>query len=524
MKKQIRFVKYIISFLLAAAIMIPAADIVTAEELMAAVDFDVLVDGSAVYGYVPVPKERLDKETAETEEPTEETQEETVEKRMTLGAYTNGYDNKMYVSLRDLAVLLKGTASQFQFEMDFEQDSYSITTGQAYEAQEPVMVDMEPETLEGDYYDRDGNLRNKDDQIAFYKDDLSEPASRPQYEYLELYLNPLMINGAEVRYYTYQLSIMRDIYMDIIDVQLMLGITIEKSGDGSLNIYTDRGFDINLDEYVQDGYFDLYNGVLLGDASTGEILFGFKEENVDAIASTSKLMTYMVAARYLELGRISMDDLVTLSQNVENLSYSGNGTLLMDAGWQITVRDLIAATLINSSNESALALAEYIAGSEAEFVKLMNEMARVLELDSAKFCNSNGLPVYSDSLIASKRQNMMNVKDLFRLVEVILRKYPQVTEFTSSKSMYLPTFDFTVWNTSYLLYNMDNAIGLKTGTTDEAGCCLVGAVNAPTSDGDHVLTAIIIGAENNIDRYQVPEVLLTWGMNQLKNTAQSPKS
>ena len=66
---------------------------------------------------------------------------------------------------------------------------------------------------------------------------------------------------------------------------------------------------------------------------------------------------------------------------------------------------------------------------------------------------------------------------------------------------------------------MKNAVGLKTGTTDEAGCCLVGAVNVPVNGTDHTLVAIIIGAESNIDRYQIPEVLLTWGMNKLAKTA-----
>ena len=497
---------------------------VRAEELMAAVTFDVLVDSDPVFGEAPKPlPARRDGQSVpeDSENPKDPQPAQPSQIRLTLGAYTNGYDNMMYVSLRDLAQLLNGTAAQFDFRMDFDLDSYEITKGVPYSFQEPVMVQADPPVLDGDYYDRDGNLRNRNDVIAYEADDLTVPAQRPDYEYLDLYMNPINLDGTEIRYYTSQLSIKRDIYMNIIDAQLVLGITIKEEADGTLNIFTDQGYSIDIREFEEDGYFDLYNGVILGDASTGEILYGVKENNPDAVASTSKLMTYMVAARYIELGRIGMDDLVTLSQNVENLSYSGYGTLTMNAGWQISVRDLIGAMLITSSNEAALALAEYIAGSEEEFVKLMNEMASVLELDSARFYNSNGLPVYSDSLIASKRQNMMNVKDLFRLSCAVLKKYPEVLEYTSCRTMYLPTLELTVWNTSYLLYNMQNAVGLKTGTTDEAGCCLVGAVSAPSQGSEHILVAIVIVAESNIDRYQIPQVLLTWGMEQIRPAVQT---
>ena len=307
---------------------------------------------------------------------------------------------------------------------------------------------------------------------------------------------------------------MNDLYMNVIDIQLVFDITLELTGDHALHLSTDR-YSIDIEEFKEDGYFDLLNGSVLGDATTGEILFGVKENNVDAIASTSKLMTFMVVSRYIETGRIGIDDVVTLSANVEKLAYSGYGTMYMDQGQQVTVRDLLGAMMLQSSNESALALAEYVAGSEAEFVNLMNEMARLLGMKSAHFVNSNGLPEYSDTLIAAKKQNQMNVSDLFILSSAVIRKYPQVTDYSARTSMYLPSFDRTVWTTNHLLYNMDNCIGLKTGTTDEAGCCLVAAVKTTMLDEEHILIAIVIGAENNLDRYQTPQIMLRWGMQQM---------
>ena len=71
-----------------------------------------------------------------------------------------------------------------------------------------------------------------------------------------------------------------------------------------------------------------------------------------------------------------------------------------------------------------------------------------------------------------------------------------------------------VENTNNLLYNLPGCIGLKTGTTDEAGCCLVAASKVQKDDGEHILIAVILGANSNIDRFQVPQLLLTWAARQ----------
>ncbi len=494
-KKGIKLIRSffaaVMVMIMTAVLIIPATSRIEAAELMVARDYSINVDAGEV-------------------------------SELTVGAYTNGYDNKIFLSLTDLAKVLSGTSKQFNFAKDTEYDIYTITTGIPYE--EPTTEEettaegdtvQEPETNPGDYYDETGNLYDINGNLL-QEAIVNEPIVRPDYEYLELYMNPLTIDGNSVRYYTYQLSILSDIYMNVLDIELALGITIEKTSDSSLHIYTDRGWNIDISEYEQDGFFDLSRGVVVGDATTGEILYGYKENNLNAIASTSKLMTYFITARYIELGKISMDDVVTISEECATLAQSGNGTLYMDIGQQITVRELIAATLIASSNESAMALAEYIAGTEDNFVIMMNEMAKIIGLDSAKFVNSNGLPDYSDSVMASRRQNQMTAADLFKLSAVILKKYPQIIEFTSCKEMYLSSFDYTISNTSQLLNNMTDAIGLKTGTTDEADCCLVGAVKTSASDGEHILVAITLGAESNIDRYQVPELLLTWAKNQLQ--------
>jgi len=424
-----------------------------------------------------------------------------------LGAFTNNRDHMMYLSLRDLAALLSGTQAQFQFALDQDTWTYTITKGTPYTA--PVIEpEPKPQMQEGYHEDEEGNIRNAEDEVIWTADP-SLP-EQPDYEYLDLYINPLTVDGNEVKYYSYQLSVTQDLYMNPTDIQLMLGITMAREPDGAIRIRTDRGFDVDLAAYESDGYFDFLNGVVVGDATTGEILYGYKADNVDAIASTSKLMTFLIASRYLENGRIRMEDKVTLSENVGALIDAGYGILPAYVGQEVMFKDLMAAMMLPSSNEAALAIAEHVAGTEAEFVRLMNEMAELLELKTARFYNASGLPVYSDTLIASVQENKMSASDLFRLSAAVLQKYPDIIDITAQKKMNCPSFELEVENTNHLLYNMSDCIGLKTGTTDEAGCCLAAAIRTEKDDGVHDLIAIVLGANNNIDRYQVPQLLLTW--------------
>lgn len=454
---------------------------VQAQELMTAVDFYVCLDDASQPG------------------------------AYMLGAYTNNRDNMMYLSVRDLAQIVSGTAAQYQFYLDPEQGTFVVEKGKTYEA--PAFdPEPAPQMQQGWSIDENENILNENGEIVWE----AHPGfpRRPNYEYLDMYINPLTVDGNNVKYYSYQLSLREDLYMNPIDVQLMLGITLVKEDSQTIRVYTDRGFDVDIEAYEQEGYFDFFNGVVLGDATTGEILYGFKEDNVDAVASTSKLMTYLIAARYLETGRVHMDDKVVLSDNVGALIDFGYGTLPMYAGQEVMFKDLLAAMLLPSSNESALAVAEHVAGSEEEFVRLMNDMAVRLGLSSARFYNASGLPLHSDSLTACTQQNQMTAADLFRLSAAVLQKYPEITSFTAQKTMDCSSLGYEVENSNHLLYNLPGCVGLKTGTTDEAGCCLVAAATVTKEDGEHILVAVILGADDNIDRFQVPHLLLTWGARQ----------
>ena len=151
--------------------------------------------------------------------------------------------------------------------------------------------------------------------------------------------------------------------MNIVDIQLMLDMPIEKE-NGMWALRTDRPFQTDLESLRQSGFFDGLNSVLLADADSGEVLFQLKPDEVLPIASLTKLLSYVVLKDAIAMGEIGADDMVTISKNVEDLSLSPDGIIKMHAGAMVPLRELMEGMLIASSNESAVALAEHLCGSE----------------------------------------------------------------------------------------------------------------------------------------------------------------
>ena len=137
------------------------------------------------------------------------------------------------------------------------------------------------------------------------------------------------------------------------------------------------------------------------------------------------------------------------------------------------MQDLLFGALLPSSNECALCLAETVAGSEETFVQRMNQKALDLGLSQTFFYNCHGLPSYTEDSIPAKRQNRMSAEDMFRLVSYLLKVYPQITDITSLENATLQSLNLEVRNTNPLLHNLPEVTGLKTGTTNKAGACLV---------------------------------------------------
>ena len=153
----------------------------------------------------------------------------------------------------------------------------------------------------------------------------------------------------------------------------------------------------------------------------------------------------------------------------------------------------------------------------------MNRKARILGLSEGTiFYNCNGLPVYTDNLAATKVQNRMSAYDMFELVRYLLDTYPEVTRITSLKTVTLESFGVTIANTNTLLYNLPGVVGLKTGTTNMSGACLVTAMEAQDANGEtHMLVSIEFGAEDSTVRTTLSEEMLRYGLQVLREQSAS---
>ena len=397
-------------------------------------------------------------------------------------AYHAGYPNNIYLSLGDLAYALDGSEKQ-----------YSIVYGSS--------------TQDGEYH----SIRTGQPAASGGTGISQTPVAERTDVWLSIERNRIFVDGADRKYYTIREG-GHDLYMSLIDLQLMLDFTIEKTGESSIRIFPDRPFEPDYLSLESEGYFAYLNSFVLGDADTGVLLCALNHGSKVSIASISKLMTYLLFKEAEQRGEVSASASVTISPAVEAVSKAGDGLIPMEAGQSVPVSELLDAMLVASSNEAASAIAEYVAGSQEKFVEKMNLRANELGLTSAEFFTPNGLPIYSDSSIPGKLQNRMNAYDLFLLCAYIMQNFPEITEITSKTYASMPTLEYTTANSNPLLFNMPGVNGLKTGSTNRAGYCLAASVPVTSGDETHRIILCLLGAEDASERGQAAEILLRFAV------------
>lgn len=391
------------------------------------------------------------------------------------------YDGNLYLPLREVASALKDT--ELCFEVDINGGEIRINTGGKYEFN--GFDEDKPAWSE----ERIKNLR----------------ASQA--------VNKLYVDDNERKYYTILIKDSNEEYecfMSYVDLAMILDVSILIDDDMSIFFDTERTF--SVDPYVleEEGYFYGINGVLVGDCTTGRVFYSYNSSVDYPIASTTKLMTYLLTMEEISAGSLSMDTTLKVSALGEQLSQGGDGVIPVKEGQSIHVEQLLYGLMLPSANEFALTLAEGISGSEEAFVQRMNERADELGLKDTIFYTCNGLPTFINENVSSKVQNRMSVKDMFILCKYILENYPEIKTITSTKKYNVADADnIEIKNTNMMLYNLEEVTGLKTGTTNKAGACLVNTLEV---DG-HDLIVILFGAEDNVDRYRVTEVLSRYALN-----------
>ena len=248
-----------------------------------------------------------------------------------------------------------------------------------------------------------------------------------------------------------------------------------------------------------EGMAEGINCAILMETSTGEVLFEKNADEQVSIASVTKIMTMLLIMERIESGAMTFEEMVTVSDNA--MSYGGS-TMFLEAGEQLSVHDMLKGIAVASANDGCVAMAEHIAGTEANFVEMMNERAGQLGMTNTVFKNSNGLD--EDGHYSSARD--------VAIMSVELLKHPKITEYTTIWTDSLRDGKFELANTNRLVRFYNGATGLKTGSTSKAGCCLSASA---TRDGMS-LVAVVLGAENTKTRFSGASELLNYGFSGYK--------
>lgn len=217
--------------------------------------------------------------------------------------------------------------------------------------------------------------------------------------------------------------------------------------------------------YGQIGIENDVRSYIIVDYQEDEILEEYNIDEVVEIASISKIMTYLVTRDELESGRFSMEDPILIGPEIEKI---GGSSLKVKAGEVYSLESLLEGLMIVSANDAAHAIGQHIGGTEEKFVKMMNDKAKGLGLESAVFFNPSGLPVREIN-----DQNKMTTRDLYKLSKYIIDKYPDVLDITKKPFIEDKSRDFIGKNTNPILNYIEGVDGFKTGYTDKAGYCNV---------------------------------------------------
>lgn len=236
---------------------------------------------------------------------------------------------------------------------------------------------------------------------------------------------------------------------------------------------------------------------LLMDASSGRVL---AEKNADVAvspASITKIMTAYVVYEALEKGRIALGDEVVISEDVWRSVYGkGYSIMWLEPRDRVSVEQLLNGLVIQSGNDAALALAEYVGGSESAFVQLMNSTAKELGLDQSYFTNVAGL---------TDPNHKMSARDMVRLTQSMIARFPE--HYALYREKEYEYNDINQRNRNALLWRDDSVDGVKTGHTEDAGYCLVSSAKR----GDMRLIAAVLGTDSNKVRTVVSQQLLNYG-------------
>lgn len=234
---------------------------------------------------------------------------------------------------------------------------------------------------------------------------------------------------------------------------------------------------------------------ILMDGKTGHVIVEGNADEPLPPASLTKIMTSYIAAEEMQRGNLKLTDQVHISEK----AWSTQGSKMFVAvNSTVSVEDLMRGIIIQSGNDSSVAIAEHIGGSEAAFADMMNQYAELLGMQGSFFMNSSGLDTEDNF-------NIMSARDLAILARAVVYDHPEYYPMYAEREF---TYnDIRQPNRNTLLFRDRAVDGIKTGHTEAAGYCLV---TSAARDGMRLI-AVVMGATSEAARAEETQKLLTFG-------------
>ncbi len=251
---------------------------------------------------------------------------------------------------------------------------------------------------------------------------------------------------------------------------------------------------------------------VLMEASTGKIVYEKNSHEQRPCASVTKVMTLLLVFEAIDRGKLSLEDTITASEHAASM---GGSDIWLENGETMSADDMIKAAVVASANDAAVALAEHLSGSEDAFVEQMNNRAKELGMNDTVFKNCNGL---------DEEGHVTSANDV-AIMSRELTKHEKIFDYTSIWLDNLRDGKTQIVNTNKLLKTYNGITGLKTGTTDDAGCCM----SATATRGDVSLISVVLGCESGKQRFADAAALLDYGfaniaVKELKIPEEMPQS
>ena len=245
---------------------------------------------------------------------------------------------------------------------------------------------------------------------------------------------------------------------------------------------------------VQDFDVPCAAAVLI-DEDSGTVLYEKNADERRPVASITKVMTLLLTFEALQAGKIALGDIVPVSEHAYRM---GGSQIWLEPGEQLTLQEMLKAICISSANDAAVAVAEFVAGSEPAFVDAMNARAAALGMTATHFANACGL---------DEEGHLSSARDVAVMSREMLLHHPEVREYCTVWMDTLRGGKTQLVNTNKLLKSYPGITGLKTGTTGKAGVCITASAER---DGLRLI-AVVLGASSGKERFEAAKTLLDYG-------------